>query len=177
MPDSGRSTSAPDASATASSSSPTRPRSGRSGASAGDRALVRAGTIGPRAAVRSMVRYLLVDDRDGRVLAELASAQHAAWAAMQAIRGDSPVSVVRLDHEEGSLTDITSMTSMRPLPPLITRRARIKRSPDRPSQHRASTPPPRLTCPRPTAPPRQSAKRPRLSARGLSPGASGGTTS
>jgi hypothetical protein len=93
-----------------------------------------------------VVRYLLVDDRDGRVLAELASLQQAARLLARHARkphGDLPVSVVRLDHQQGGLTDITSMVSMRPLPPLITRRARIERSPDHPSRHPPSTQPPR----------------------------------
>ena len=82
-----------------------------------------------------MVRYLLVDDRDGSVLAELPSAQQAARELARhagSQDADSQVSVVRLDHQQGSLTEITSMVSVRPLPPLITRLARLKRPPDRP---------------------------------------------
>ena len=82
-----------------------------------------------------MARYLLVDDRDGSVLAELASAEQAA--RMLARHAGSPdsgsgVSVVRLNHQQGSLTSVTSIVSMRPLPSLMSRRARIKRSPDHP---------------------------------------------
>ena len=85
-----------------------------------------------------MVRYLLVDDRDGRVLAELAGAHQATRVLARHARephDEPPVSVVRLDHQQGSLTDITSMVTMRQLPPPMTRPARIKRSPDRPSRH------------------------------------------
>jgi hypothetical protein len=67
-----------------------------------------------------LTRYLLVDDRDGTVLAELASAGQAARLLCRLERGPHgipPVSVVRLAHEQGSLTDVTSIVSMRPLPP------------------------------------------------------------
>jgi hypothetical protein len=93
-----------------------------------------------------VVRYLLVDDRDGRVLAELASAQQAARVLLRLARdlhGDHPVSVVRLDHQQSGLTDVTSTVSMRPLPPLTARQPRIKRSPGRPSRLRRSAQPPR----------------------------------
>jgi hypothetical protein len=93
-----------------------------------------------------VVRYLLVDDRDGRVLAELAGPHQAARVLARHARNlhaDPAVSLVRLDHQQGSLTDITSMVTMRPLPPPIPRRARIKRTPDRPSRHPPSTQPPR----------------------------------
>jgi hypothetical protein len=91
-----------------------------------------------------VVRYLLVDDRDATVLAERASPQQAARLFARHARnphGEPPVSLVRLDTQQGSLTDITSMVSMRPLAPLITRPGRIKRSPDRPSRHPPSPPP------------------------------------
>jgi acetylornithine/succinyldiaminopimelate/putrescine aminotransferase len=93
-----------------------------------------------------MVRYLLVDDRDGKVLAELASAQQAALLLGRLERNphEAPkVSLVRLAHQQGSLIDITSMVSVRLLPPLVTRRARIVRSRDRPSRPPPSTRPPR----------------------------------
>jgi hypothetical protein len=73
----------------------------------------------------SIVRYLLVDDRDGRVLAELASPQQAARMLGRHAHdpdGDPPVSVVRVDHQAGTLTDVTSMVSVRPLPLLVARR-------------------------------------------------------
>jgi hypothetical protein len=69
-----------------------------------------------------MSRYLLVDDTDGRVLAELASARQAALLLGRRERhpqGTPKVSLVRLDHQSGSLTDIFSMVSVRPLPPLV----------------------------------------------------------
>ena len=87
--------------------------------------------MGPRAALRSVARYLLVDDRDGSVLAELASARQAARVLARHARkpqGDPQVSVVRLDHHRGSLTGTTSIVSMRLLPPLTERRARINSS-------------------------------------------------
>ena len=93
-----------------------------------------------------MVSFLLVDDRNGRVLAEFANAQQAARVlAGQACNahGDRQVSVVRLNHQRGSLSDVTSMVSMRPLSPLMERRARTKASPDRPSQRPPSTRRPR----------------------------------
>jgi hypothetical protein len=93
-----------------------------------------------------MARYLLVDDRDGRVLAELASAQQAVLLLGLLERNPQrtpKISMVRLDHQRGNLTDITSMVSVRPLPPLVTRRARIIRSRDRPSRPPPSTQPPR----------------------------------
>lgn len=66
-----------------------------------------------------MVRYLLVDDRDGTVLAELASPLQAVRVLARQARdwdGDPPVSLVRVAREQGSLTDIDSMVSVRPLP-------------------------------------------------------------
>ena len=93
-----------------------------------------------------MARYLLVDDRDGRVLAELASPQQAVRLLSRlkdTPQGGPPVRVVRLDHQQGSLTEVTSMVSMRPLLSVIAGEARVKRSPARTSRHRFSTPPPR----------------------------------
>jgi hypothetical protein len=66
-----------------------------------------------------MVRYLLVDDRDGRVLAEFAGHLQAARVLARQARnwhGDPQVRLVRLAHQQGSLSDITSMVSIRPLP-------------------------------------------------------------
>jgi hypothetical protein len=77
-----------------------------------------------------VARYLLVDDRDGRVLAEFADALQAAGVLVRRAGSphpDPPVSVVRLDHQQGALTDITSMVSIRPLPPLISRRVGSRR--------------------------------------------------
>jgi hypothetical protein len=70
-----------------------------------------------------VVRYLLVDDRDGRVLAELTRAELSARSLARLARNPA-VSLVRLSHEGGDLTDVTSLVSMRPLTPLITRRTR-----------------------------------------------------
>ena len=75
---------------------------------------------------RSMSHYLLVDDRDGRILTELASADQAMRLLRRLGRSpdaDLPFSVVRLDHDQRDLAEVTSLVSMRPLPPLLTRRA------------------------------------------------------
>jgi hypothetical protein len=72
----------------------------------------------------SMVRYLLVDNRDGRVLTELASAEQAVRLLGRVIRdphGDPAVRLMRLDHQQGSLAETTSMVSIRPLPPHMAR--------------------------------------------------------
>jgi hypothetical protein len=74
-----------------------------------------------------VARYVLVDDRDGRVLAELASAEQAVRMFGRFARspgGDAQVSVVRLDHQQGGLSEVTSVVSMRPLPPVTERRPR-----------------------------------------------------
>ena len=71
-----------------------------------------------------MVRYLLIDDRDGRVLAELSSAEQAARLLARAARtsdGGLTFSVVRIEHAEGSVAGVDSRISMRTLPPLTTR--------------------------------------------------------
>jgi hypothetical protein len=81
-----------------------------------------------------MVRYLLVDDTDGSVLAELASADQAGRVLARLAlsqHGDPPISVVRTDHHRGSLTDVASTISMRPLPSLMTRRPVTQRSSER----------------------------------------------
>ena len=69
-----------------------------------------------------VAQYLLVDDRDGKVLAELASPQQALRLLRQLKHQPDdgpPVSLVKIDHEESSLTEITSMVSVRPLLPLM----------------------------------------------------------
>jgi hypothetical protein len=68
------------------------------------------------------MRYLLVDDTDGRVLAELASAEQAVRLLGRFTRtppSRSTVSLVQIDDHEGSLTGISSTVSMRPLPPFM----------------------------------------------------------
>ena len=73
-----------------------------------------------------MTRYLLVDDRDGRVLAELASPRQAGLLLSRLeddSQGGPAVSVVRLDHQEGSLTGVSSTVTMRPLVSVIARQA------------------------------------------------------
>jgi hypothetical protein len=70
-----------------------------------------------------MVRYLLVDDRDGGVIAELASGNQALRLLARLERtpdgGGAPISVVRIDSGGGGLGDASSMVAMRPLPPLM----------------------------------------------------------
>ena len=93
-----------------------------------------------------MVRYLLVDERDGSVLAELASADQAARVLAHLAlneRGDPRVSVVWTDHHQGSLAGVASMVSMRPLPSPVTRRTRANGSLVRPSPHPPSRQTPR----------------------------------
>jgi hypothetical protein len=92
-----------------------------------------------------VARYLLVDDTDGRVLAELASPQQAirllGHLARQPNEGP-PVSVVKIDHQESSLTEVTSMVSVRPL---ATPTGRPKTTPSRDGRTaRRSSPGPRL---------------------------------
>ena len=92
-----------------------------------------------------MVSYLLVDDKTGKVLAELAGAREVVRLLRGIGRnphGSPAVSLVRVDHQEGNLTDITSMVSVRTLPPLVTRRAKITRSQVRPSRPAPPTQPP-----------------------------------
>ena len=67
---------------------------------------------------------MLVDDRDGRVLAELRSAEQALRMIGRFARspaGHDRVSVVRLDHQQGDLGEVTSVMSMRPLAPVTVR--------------------------------------------------------
>lgn len=93
-----------------------------------------------------MACYLLVDDRDGSVIAELASADQAgrvlAYLALSQ-QGDPRVSVVCIDHHQGALAGVASTVAMRPLASPTRRRAPTERSPVRPSRHPPSTQPPR----------------------------------
>jgi hypothetical protein len=71
-----------------------------------------------------VAHYLLVDDRDGSVLAELSGPQQALRLLARhggQSQGSLPVSVVRVAHEERSLAGVTSIVSMRTLPPLHAR--------------------------------------------------------
>jgi hypothetical protein len=101
-----------------------------------------------------MVHYLLVDDRDGSVLAEIASARQALQL-LSRLGGDPheapPISVVRLQHEQGDLSDVSSIVSARPLQPLMQRRART--SPDRPNDARSAAGPRPSRRPPSTQPP------------------------
>ena len=85
-----------------------------------------------------MVRYLLVDDRDGGVLAELASPLQAARMLARQARswhGDPPVSVVRIGHQQGGLSEVSSVVSIRLLQPPMTGPSASTRSPGPPSRH------------------------------------------
>ena len=65
-----------------------------------------------------VAQYLLVDDRDGSVIAELASPEQAArLLSRMEPQGGPPISVVRVERHSGDLTDISSIVAMRPLPP------------------------------------------------------------
>ena len=69
-------------------------------------------------APRSMVRYRIVDDRDGSVLAEHASPERALRSFGPLVCDPhirARVSVVRLDHAAGGMTHVTSMRSARSL--------------------------------------------------------------
>ena len=64
-------------------------------------------------------QYVLVDDRDGSVIAELPSLEQAA-RLLKRVEGVSkegpPISVARLDRRRGALTDVSSSVAIRPLP-------------------------------------------------------------
>ena len=65
-----------------------------------------------------MAEYLLVDDRDGSVIAPLAGAEQAARILSRldvTIQSAPPVSVVRVDRTSG----ISSVVAMRPLSPPV----------------------------------------------------------
>jgi hypothetical protein len=87
---------------------------------------------------RTVARYLLVDDRNGRILAELASARQAE-ALLARIEGSaygaSPVSLVVLDHRRG-LDEVKSLVSMQALPQPPRRPGPRTPSPDRPIDFR-----------------------------------------
>jgi len=64
-------------------------------------------------------QYVLVDDRDGTVIAELPSLEQAArlLRQLEALSEEGPpISVARLDRRRGALTDVSSSVAMRPLP-------------------------------------------------------------
>ena len=65
-----------------------------------------------------MARYLLVDDRDGSVMAELASPEQASrlLRRLEAMpQGAPPTSIVRFDRQRRKLSDVSSIVAMRPL--------------------------------------------------------------
>jgi hypothetical protein len=69
-----------------------------------------------------MAAYLLVDDRDGGVIAELAGAEQAARLLSRldsTPEGAPRVSVVRLERRSGQLSDVSSVVAMRPLSPPV----------------------------------------------------------
>ena len=73
-----------------------------------------------------MAEYLLVDDRDGSVIAKLAGPEQAARLLRRldvGPPGPPPVSVVRLDRTSGQFSEVSSVLAMRPLtPPVKLRR-------------------------------------------------------
>jgi hypothetical protein len=60
--------------------------------------------------------FLVVDDTDGRVLAELWSAEEAL-KVLEELDPSEPISLVRLDSAGGSLVHEDSSVSVRPLLP------------------------------------------------------------
>jgi hypothetical protein len=67
-------------------------------------------------------QYLLVDDTDGRILAETASAVQAVLLQNRLER-TAHVALWRVDQQQGELGEVTSWVSARPLPPLMARPA------------------------------------------------------
>jgi hypothetical protein len=91
-----------------------------------ERLQLRLAWTGPGHLRHSVPNYLLVDDRDGRILAELASAGQAA-RLLGRLERTAPVRLWRVDHRQNELTEVTSVVSARPLPPLMARPARRRR--------------------------------------------------
>jgi hypothetical protein len=79
--------------------------------------------------------YLLVDDTDGTIVAEVASLGRAVRVLGRCLdaepQGHPPVSLVRLDDRQASLGGVTSLVAMRPLTarqvPTARRRRRVSR--------------------------------------------------
>jgi hypothetical protein len=69
----------------------------------------------------SMAEYLLVDDRDGSVIAELTGAEQAArlLSRLYAMPEPPPVGVVKIDRKSGQMSDVSSVVGMRPLSPPV----------------------------------------------------------
>jgi hypothetical protein len=66
-----------------------------------------------------MAQFLLVDDRDGSVIAELASPEQAVRLLRRfdaTPQGRHPISVVRLEQQGGELSEISSVVAVRTLP-------------------------------------------------------------
>ena len=62
------------------------------------------------------VPYLLVDDTDGRVLAEVTSAEEALRILVE-LDPSQPISLVKIDSAGGGLAHTDSIVAMRPLFP------------------------------------------------------------
>jgi hypothetical protein len=65
-----------------------------------------------------MAQYVLVDDRDGRVIAELASLEQAArlLRRLEAMpQGAPPMRLVRLNRRRRELSEVSSIVAIRPL--------------------------------------------------------------
>jgi hypothetical protein len=69
----------------------------------------------------TMSEYLLVDDRDGSVIAELTNAQQAARLLnrLYVMPETPPFSVMQIDRESGQMSDVSSVVAMRPLSPPV----------------------------------------------------------
>jgi hypothetical protein len=69
-------------------------------------------------ALLRMAQYVLVDDRDGRVIAELASLEQAArlLRRLEAMpQGAPPMRLVRLNRRRRELSEVSSIVAIRPL--------------------------------------------------------------
>jgi hypothetical protein len=65
-----------------------------------------------------MAQYVLVDDRDGSVIAELASPEQAArlLRRLEAMpQGAPPMRLVRLNRRRRELSEVSSVVAIRPL--------------------------------------------------------------
>jgi hypothetical protein len=69
-----------------------------------------------------MAEYLLVDERDGGVIAKLAGPEQAQRLLSRLgvqPQGPPQVSVVRLDRTSGQFSEVSSLVAMRPLTPPV----------------------------------------------------------
>jgi hypothetical protein len=68
-----------------------------------------------------MPEYLLVDDRDDSVIAELAGAEQAARVLkrLYVMPKAPPVKVVQIDRRSGQMSDVSSVMAIQPLSPPV----------------------------------------------------------